>query len=50
MRDWTAAEFDVWQGRRKGLNAIVEILLPLAAVAIGMTVFGVVFHFAAHGW
>jgi hypothetical protein len=47
--DWAAGEFDTWQGRLKGANAAVEILLPLAALALGMTAFGLVYLLAAHG-
>jgi hypothetical protein len=46
--DWAAADFDTWQGRLHGNEAATQILLPIAAVAIGMTVFGVVFHIAEH--
>jgi len=45
---WAAGEFDIWQGRVKGINAAVEILLPIAAVAFGMTAFGLVLYFTAH--
>ena len=45
FRDWASGEFDTWQGRLKGANAAVEILLPIAAVAFGMTAFGIVWHF-----
>jgi hypothetical protein len=33
----------------KGANATVEVLLPIAAVAVGMTVLGLVFHIIASG-
>jgi hypothetical protein len=49
FRDWASADFDTSQGRLPGVNAAVEIVLPIAAVAFGMTAFGIVFHFAAHG-
>jgi hypothetical protein len=45
FRDWASGEFDTWQGRLRGANAAVEILLPIAAVAFGMTAFGIVWHF-----
>ncbi len=45
FRDWAAGEFDTWQDRVKGANAAVEILLPIAALAIGMTAFAVVVHY-----
>ena len=42
-----SGEFDTWQGRRKAAGAAVEILLPIAAVAFGITAFGIVLHFTA---
>lgn len=47
-RDWAASEFDTWQGRLTGRAAAVQILLPIAAVAIGMTLFGIALHVAEH--
>jgi hypothetical protein len=49
FRDWASIEFATSQGRRKGANAAIEILVPLAAVAFGMTAFAIALHFAAHG-
>jgi hypothetical protein len=49
FRAWAAGDLLTWQDRLKGANAAIEILLPLAAVAFGMTAFGIVLHFAAHG-
>ena len=49
LSDWAAGEFDTWQDRVKGTNAAIEILLPIAAVAFGMTAFGIVLYFTAHG-
>jgi len=45
-RDWAAADFNVWQGRLRGKEAALLITLPIAAVAIGMTLFGLAFHLA----
>ena len=45
FRDWAAGEFGTWQDRVKGANAAVEILLPIAALAIGITAFAVVAHY-----
>jgi hypothetical protein len=45
LRDWASGSFEIWQDRLKGANAIVEILLPIAAVALGMTALGIVFHY-----
>jgi hypothetical protein len=48
FHDWAAADFDTWQGRLRGKDAAMQILLPIAAVAVGMTVFGIAFHVAEH--
>jgi hypothetical protein len=47
-RDWAAADFDTWQGRLSGAQAATQILLPIAAVAFGMTIFGIALHIAEH--
>jgi hypothetical protein len=47
FREWVAGDFDTWQDRVKGRNAAVEVLLPMAAIAIGMTAFAIVLHFTA---
>lgn len=39
---WLQGEFSTWTDRRKGSSAAVEILLPIAAVAIGITTLGIV--------
>ena len=49
FRDWAAGEFDTLTGPIKGANATAEVLLPIAAVAVGMTVLGLVFHIIASG-
>jgi hypothetical protein len=49
FREWMAGNFDTWQDRVKGRNAAVEVLLPMAAIAIGMTAFAIVLHFTATG-
>jgi hypothetical protein len=46
--DWSAADFETGQGRLSGAQAATQILLPIAAVAIGMTVFGIALHIAEH--
>ncbi len=48
FRDWAAGDFDTWQGRLSGKEAATQILLPIAAVAIGMTIFGLALMFAEH--
>jgi hypothetical protein len=45
--EWRASQFETWQDRQKGATAATEIILPIAAAAIGMTAFAVVFHYAA---
>jgi hypothetical protein len=49
FRQWAAEDFDTWQDRVKGRNAAVEVLLPMAAIAIGMTAFAIILHFTAVG-
>ena len=48
LQAWLSGEFETWQGRLKGTDAAVEILLPIAAVAFGMTIFGILLH-TMHG-
>lgn len=48
FRDWALGEFDTWQDRVKASSAAVEILLPMAAIAFGMTAIGLVYLFV-HG-
>jgi hypothetical protein len=43
FRTWAAHRFKTWSGGLPGSAAAAQILLPLAAVAIGMTVFGLVY-------
>ena len=45
--DWASGTFETWQDRVKGSNAAAEIILPIAAAAVGMTAFAIVFHYAA---
>jgi hypothetical protein len=48
--EWKRRQFEIWQDRQKGISAAIEIVLPIAAAAIGMTAFAIVFHYAAtHG-
>jgi ABC transporter substrate binding protein len=49
FRDWAAGEFKTGTDSVKGANATVEILLPIAAVAVGMTVLGLLFRIMANG-
>jgi hypothetical protein len=45
FREWARCEFSTWTGGVSGTEAAIQILLPIAAVAIGMTIFGLVFYF-----
>jgi MFS superfamily sulfate permease-like transporter len=49
FHDWVVGEFDTWTGPVKSANATIEILLPIAAVAVGMTVLGLLFHIMSSG-
>jgi len=42
---WASQNFATWTGALSGREAAMQILLPLAAVSIGMTIFGLVFYF-----
>jgi hypothetical protein len=44
FREWASGEFKICGGQLKASSAAVQILLPLAAVAFGMTAFAVVAH------
>ncbi|HEX3970380.1 MAG TPA: hypothetical protein VHX19_03605 [Stellaceae bacterium] len=41
---WLNAEFDVWQTRIRGWDAAAAILLPVAAVSIGLVCLTIVMH------
>jgi hypothetical protein len=48
LREWASTrEFRTWQDRVKAKNAAIEILLPIAAVAFGMSIFAIIVHFTA---
>jgi hypothetical protein len=49
LRSWSSGEFETWTGRVRGKFAMIEALLPLAAVAVGMTAFVIVLHIVVHG-
>ena len=49
FRDWSVGDFNTLTGPVKGANAAAEVLLPIAAVAVGMTMLGLVFHIIASG-
>lgn len=44
--EWVSHPFVTWTGGISGGEAATQILLPIAAVAFGMTVFGLAFLFA----
>lgn len=46
FREWSTHWFVTWTGRVSGREAALQILLPIAAVAFSMTIFGLVFLFA----
>jgi len=46
---WLQGQFATWTGQEKGSTAAIEILLPLAAVAFGITALGIVFELARAG-
>jgi hypothetical protein len=47
MRDWLSREFEIRRGQLSGAGAMIEILTPIAAAALGMTAFAIVFHIVA---
>jgi hypothetical protein len=46
---WLRGQFATWTDQEKGSTAAIEILLPLAAVAFGITALGIVFEFVRAG-
>jgi hypothetical protein len=47
---WASQSFATSTGALSGREAAMQILLPIAAVSIGMTIFGLVFYFdVPHG-
>lgn len=49
FRNWMTDDVDTGDGRLKGVSVAVEVILPIAVVAFGMTAFGVVLHLTAIG-
>jgi len=47
FHDWRIGDFAVWGGKLRGMHAAIDMLLPLAAVAIGLAAIGVVFLICA---
>jgi hypothetical protein len=53
LRDWLAGDFAVWGSKLRAAHAAIDMLLPLAAVAFGLTAIGIVFladRALAQGW
>jgi hypothetical protein len=46
-RDWSHGDFEVWGARLKSSHAMIDMLLPLAAAAFGLTAIGIVFLICA---
>jgi hypothetical protein len=42
---WRSCDLEISEGRVKGVGAMVEVLLPIVAVAFGMAVPALVLHF-----
>ena len=49
FREWATLDFETWQDRLSGAQAAVHILLPIAAAAVGMTAFGIIFFIIERG-
>jgi hypothetical protein len=43
FHDWRIGDFAVWGARLRGTDAAIDMLLPFAAVAFGLTGIGIVF-------
>ena len=42
LRDWSRGDYEIWQCRLTGREAAIQVLLPIAAVALGMAAIGIV--------
>jgi hypothetical protein len=49
FRTWARSECVTWQCRLRGAEAAVQVLLPIAALAVGMTAIGIIFALVAAG-
>lgn len=47
FQDWRSGDVAVWGARLRGTDAAIDMLLPLAAVAFGLTAIGIVFLICA---
>jgi hypothetical protein len=48
LQEWAASDYETWTGPLSGAEAATQILLPIAAGAVGMTVIGIIFLIAEH--
>jgi len=46
---WQERDFEICDGRLKGTEAALQVLLPIAAVSLGMAAFALVLHFDIGG-
>jgi hypothetical protein len=46
LRDWMRWRYETWTGRLSGSSAVAQILLPIAAAAVGMMAIGIVYRVA----
>jgi len=44
LREWARWDYETWAGRLPGAQAATQILLPIVAAAVGMTVIGLIFY------
>lgn len=49
LDQWLRGRFATWTDHERGSTAAIEILLPLAAVAFGITALGIVFELTRAG-
>ena len=47
FHDWRTGDVAVWGAKLRGTHAAIDMLLPLAAVAFGLTAIGIVFLICA---
>jgi hypothetical protein len=47
FHDWRRGDFSIWGSKLVGMHAAIDMLLPLAAAAIGLTAIGIVFLICA---
>jgi hypothetical protein len=50
FRAWAFGDFETGLGRLRGLDATIDILLPLAGVAFGLMLLGLVFAISAYSF